>query len=189
MHPEKVIIFSAPSGSGKSTLINYLLDRGLELEFSISATSRPPRGTEQHGKEYYFFSAEEFRKGIEEDRFLEWQEVYEGVYYGTLKSEMERIRSLGRVAVFDVDVIGGLNIKKILGHQALAIFIKPPSVEILRQRLQKRGADSPDKIEQRIAKAEFELGFAQQFDVIITNDRLEEACRETENTIRNFLRA
>lgn len=141
----RVIIFSAPSGSGKSTIVNYLLSLDLGLEFSISATCRAPRGEEQHGKEYYFFSTDEFRQRIGKDDFLEWEEVYPGCYYGTLKSELERIWKAGHAVVFDVDVVGGMNIKKIFGDQALSIFVKAPSVEVLRQRLVGRGTDSMEK--------------------------------------------
>ena len=184
---EKVVIFSAPSGSGKSTLVNYLLSKDFDLAFSISATSRQPRGVEEHGREYYFFTAEEFRRRIEAEEFLEWEEVYTGLFYGTLKSEVERIWQRGQTVVFDVDVVGGLNIKKIFGDQALSLFVKAPSVEVLRQRLVARGTDSEEKIAQRLAKAEYELTFADQFDVVIVNDVLEEAYLETEKTIRDFL--
>ena len=162
----KVIIFSAPSGAGKSTIVNYLLEKGLGLEFSISATCRAPRGKEIHGKEYYFFTADEFRKRIENKEFLEWEEVYPGCYYGTLLSEIDRIWAKGHTVLFDVDVVGGLNIKKKFGDNALSIFIQPPSVEVLRQRLTGRGTDAPEKIEQRLAKAEYEMTFADKFDTI-----------------------
>ena len=184
----KVIIFSAPSGSGKSTIVNYLLSLDLGLEFSISATCRAPRGEEQHGKEYYFFSTDEFRQRIGKDDFLEWEEVYPGCYYGTLKSELERIWKAGHAVVFDVDVVGGVNIKKIFGDQALSIFVKAPSVEVLRQRLVGRGTDSIEKIEQRVAKAEYEMTFADKFDVVIVNDDLETALAEAEKAVRDFLK-
>ncbi|WP_018338043.1 guanylate kinase [Butyricimonas synergistica] len=183
-----VIIFSAPSGSGKSTIVNYLLSLDLGLEFSISATCRAPRGEEQHGKEYYFFSTDEFRQRIGKDDFLEWEEVYPGCYYGTLKSELERIWKAGHAVVFDVDVVGGVNIKKIFGDQALSIFVKAPSVEVLRQRLVGRGTDSMEKIEQRVAKAEYEMTFADKFDVVIVNDDLETALAEAEKAVRDFLK-
>ncbi len=183
----KVIIFSAPSGAGKSTIVNHLLGKNLGLEFSVSATSRAPRGKEINGREYYFFSTEEFKKHIEKQEFLEWEEVYPGCFYGTLLREVERIWAQGHTVLFDVDVIGGLNIKKKFGNQALAIFIQPPSIEVLRQRLTGRGTDAPDKIEQRIAKAEYEMTFADQFDTIIVNDRLENAFQEAEQKIRAFL--
>lgn len=183
----KVIIFSAPSGSGKSTIINYLLEKDLGLEFSVSATCRAPRGQEQHGREYYFFTQKEFEERIAAGGFLEYEEVYPGCYYGTLKSEVERIWTEGKTVLFDVDVIGGLNIKKKFGQQALSIFIQPPSVEILEQRLLGRGTDAPDKIAQRIAKAEYEMGFAGQFDTIIVNDQIEDALTQAESIVRSFL--
>lgn len=183
----KVIIFSAPSGSGKSTIVNYLLSKNLGLEFSISATSRAPRGEEIHGKEYYFFSADEFKRRIEQGEFLEWEEVYPGCYYGTLKSELERIWGDGHTVVFDVDVVGGINIKKIFGEQALSIFVKAPSVEVLRQRLINRNTDSMEKIEQRVAKAEYEMTFADKFDVVVVNDELEKAFAQAEQAVRDFL--
>ncbi|RHR74106.1 guanylate kinase [Odoribacter sp. AF15-53] len=185
---KRVVIFSAPSGSGKSTIVNYLLAKDLGLEFSVSATCRAPRGEERHGKEYYFFTADEFKQRIEKDDFLEWEEVYPGCFYGTLKSELERIWKAGHAVVFDVDVVGGVNIKKIFGEQALSIFVKAPSVEALRQRLIGRGTDSMEKIEQRVAKAEYELTFADKFDVVIVNDNLETALAEAEKAVRDFLK-
>ena len=185
---KRVVIFSAPSGSGKSTIVNYLLAKDLGLEFSVSATCRAPRGEERHGKEYYFFTADEFKQRIEKDDFLEWEEVYPGCFYGTLKSELERIWKAGHDVVFDVDVVGGVNIKKIFGEQALSIFVKAPSVEALRQRLIGRGTDSMEKIEQRVAKAEYELTFADKFDVVIVNDNLETALAEAEKAVRDFLK-
>ena len=158
----KLIIFSAPSGSGKSTIINYLLTQNLNLAFSISATSRPPRGTEQHGVEYFFLTPEEFRCRIENNEFLEYEEVYKDRYYGTLKAQVEKQLEAGQNVVFDVDVVGGCNIKKFYGDRALSVFIQPPSVEELRCRLEGRGTDAPEIIESRIAKAEYELGFAPQ---------------------------
>lgn len=184
---EKVIIFSAPSGAGKSTIVNYLLEKNLGLEFSVSATCRAPRGKEEHGREYYFFTVEEFRKRIEGGEFLEYEEVYPGCYYGTLQSEVERIWAEGHTVLFDVDVVGGVNIKKKFGSKALSIFVQPPSVETLRKRLIGRGTDSPDKIDQRVAKAEYEMGFAPQFDRIIVNDDLETALAEAERIVRGFL--
>lgn len=183
----KVIIFSAPSGSGKSTLIHYVLNKDLGLEFSVSATSRNPRGEERHAKDYYFFTAEEFRERIESGDFLEWEEVYSGHFYGTLKSEVERIWTEGKTVLFDVDVVGGLNIKKIFGDQALAIFVQAPSIESLSERLLKRGTDSREKIEQRLAKAEYEMSFADRFDEVVVNDDLKKAYEETERIIRCFL--
>lgn len=183
----KLIIFSAPSGSGKSTIINYLLTQGLNLAFSISATSRPPRGTEQHGVEYFFLTPEEFRSRIENNEFLEYEEVYKDRYYGTLKAQVEKQLEAGQNVVFDVDVVGGCNIKKFYGDRALSVFIQPPSVKELRRRLEGRGTDAPEVIESRIAKAEFELSFAPQFDRIIVNDNLETAKAETLAVIREFL--
>ena len=183
----KVIIFSAPSGSGKSTIVNHLLSLDLGLEFSISATSRAPRGQEQHGREYYFFSAEEFKKRIDAGEFLEWEEVYPGCYYGTLKSELERIWAKGHTVVFDVDVVGGVNIKKIFGSDALSVFVQAPSVEVLRRRLESRGTDSPEKIEQRVAKADYEMTFRDKFDVVVINDDLQAAFADAEQKVRAFL--
>lgn len=183
----RLVIFSAPSGAGKSTLVRHLLEKDFDLEFSISATSRAPRGKESHGNEYYFISADEFRDKIVRDEFLEFEEVYEGCFYGTLKSEVDRITSKGKNIIFDVDVVGGLNIKKQYGDRALAIFIAPPSVEVLESRLRARATDSPEKIVERVSKAEYEMTFAPQFDVIIVNDNLETAQKETEKIIRDFL--
>lgn len=183
----KVIIFSAPSGAGKSTIVNSLLGKDLGLEFSISATCRQPRGKEQHGKEYYFFTQEEFKKRIAEGQFLEWEEVYPGCFYGTLLSEVERIWAEGKTVLFDVDVKGGVNIKKKFGAQALSVFIQPPSLEELRRRLIGRATDAPEKIEERLAKAAYEIGFAGQFDTVIVNDRLEIAEAEAEQKVREFL--
>ena len=185
----KLIIFSAPSGSGKSTIINYLMTQDLNLAFSISATSRPPRGTEQHGVEYYFLSAEEFKQRIANDEFLEYEEVYENRFYGTLKAPIEKQLTEGFNVVFDVDVVGGCNIKKYYGDRALSVFIQPPSIEELRKRLVGRATDAPEVIESRIAKAEFELGFADKFDVVVINDDLEKAQADALETIQNFLNA
>ena len=183
----KLIIFSAPSGSGKSTIINYLMTQNLNLAFSISATSRAPRGTEQHGVEYYFLSPEEFRQRIANDEFLEYEEVYENRFYGTLKAPIEKQLAEGVNVVFDVDVVGGCNIKKFYGERALSLFIQPPSIEELRNRLVGRATDAPEVIESRIAKAEYELGFANKFDVIIINDNLEKAQQETLKVLQDFL--
>lgn len=185
----KLIIFSAPSGAGKSTLVNHILKCDFNLSFSISATSRAPRGSEKHGNEYYFLSAEEFRDKIVRGEFLEYEEVYDGCFYGTLKSEVERILSEGRNVIFDVDVVGGLNIKAMYGDRALALFVAPPSIEELRNRLTVRATDSPEKIEQRISKAEFEMSFAPKFDLVIINDDLEKAKVEAEAKVRSFLKA
>ncbi len=183
----KLIIFSAPSGSGKSTIINYLLTQGLHLAFSISATSRPPRGTERNGVEYFFLSPEEFRQRIANDEFLEYEEVYKGCFYGTLKSQVEKQLQAGQNVVFDVDVVGGCNIKQFYGDRALSIFIQPPSIEELRKRLVGRGTDTPDVIESRVAKAAYELTFAPKFDKIIINDDLEKAKAEALQVITQFL--
>ena len=182
----KLIIFSAPSGAGKTTIVKHLLQQNLGLEFSISATSRAMRHTEINCKDYYFLSAEEFKAKIDANEFLEWEEVYAGTFYGTLKSEVERIRNNGKHVVFDVDVVGGCNIKKYYGNEALAVFVQPPSVEELRNRLISRSTDAPEVIEKRVAKAEYELTFANQFDVIITNDQLEKALAQAEQVIREF---
>ncbi|WP_455516936.1 guanylate kinase [Porphyromonas sp.] len=185
----KLIIISAPSGTGKSTLITRLLAEHpeLRLRFSISATSRPPRGEEQHGVEYYFLSPEEFRAGIERGDFLEYEEVYPGRYYGTLRSEVDRRIASGDRVIFDVDCVGGLNIKKGYGHEALSIFIEPPSIEELRRRLIGRSTDSPEVIEERVAKAAEELTYASRFDHVLTNDNLERCYREFYQLISAFL--
>ena len=183
----KLIIFSAPSGAGKTTIVRHLLNQNLNLEFSISATSRGMRHTETNGKDYYFLSPEEFKAKIQNDEFLEWEEVYAGTFYGTLKSEVDRIRNNGQNVIFDVDVVGGCNIKKYYGDEALAIFVQPPSVEELRARLISRSTDAPEVIEKRVAKAEYELTFADKFDVVITNDQLENALVQAEKVIREFI--
>lgn len=186
----KVIIFSAPSGAGKSTIVNHILGLHPELEFSVSATSRAPRGNEQNGKEYYFFTADEFRKMIEEDKFVEHEEVYPGSFYGTLKSELERIWAKGHTIVFDIDVKGGVNMKRIFGDKAFSIFIQAPSVEVLRQRLTGRGTDSPEAIERRVAKAKEETEFAKgKFDYVLVNDDIEKAFKEAEQIVDRFLTA
>ena len=183
----KLIIFSAPSGSGKSTIINYLLQQSLRLRFSISATSRAPRGTEQNGVEYYFLTPEEFKARIAKGDFLEYEEVYTDKFYGTLKSEVERILDEGDNVIFDVDVVGGCNIKHYYGDRALSVFIQPPSIEELRKRLVGRGTDTPEVIESRIAKAEYELSFADKFDTVVINDDLETAKANALQVIRTFL--
>ncbi len=185
----KLIIFSAPSGAGKSTLIRYLLTQELPIQFSISATSRLPRGEEKHGVEYYFLTPGEFRQRIANNEFLEYEEVYTDKFYGTLKSEVDRILAQGRSVVFDVDCIGGLNIKKIYGAQALSIFIMPPSVEVLRERLEKRGTDATPVIEHRLAKAEFEMSFASQFDVTVCNDDYDRAKAEILQLVSDFIQS
>jgi len=183
----KLVIFSAPSGAGKSTLVQYLLGRGFDLEFSISATSRAPRGAEKDGTEYYFLSPEEFRQRIDNNEFIEHEEVYQNCYYGTLRSEIERITSQGKNIVFDVDVVGGVNIKKQFGSRALSLFIAPPSIEILNERLVNRATDSAEMIEKRVAKASLEMTYAPQFDFTVVNDDLETAKAECERLIREFL--
>ena len=187
----KLIIFSAPSGTGKSTIINWLMaeHKELRLAFSISCTSRQPRGTEKNGVEYFFLSPEEFRQRIANGEFLEYEEVYANRFYGTLKSQVERQASEGQNVVFDVDVKGGCNIKQHYGDRALSVFIQPPSVEELRRRLEARGTDAPEVIDQRIARAEYELGFASQFDRIVINDNLEKAKAEAYDIIKTFLEA
>lgn len=183
----KLIIFSAPSGAGKSTLVQHLLSCDFNMEFSISATSRLPRGDERNGVEYYFLTPEKFRQMVENQEFLEYEEVYPNCYYGTLRSEIERITNQGKNIVFDVDVIGGLNIKENYGDRALALFIAPPSIEVLHERLHGRGTDSAEMIEKRVGKADFEMTFAPDFDLVIVNDDLETAKKEAENAIREFL--
>ena len=184
---EKLIIFSAPSGSGKTTIVRELLKHYAQFEFSISATSRAPRGTEQNGVDYYFLSQEEFAAKVASDSFVEWEEVYAGTCYGTLKSEMQRIWAKGNVIIFDVDVIGGINLKRIFGENACSIFIQAPSIEALRERLIGRGTDSMETIEKRIAKAEFELSKAPEFDHIVVNDDLATAVENTKQIINSFL--
>ena len=183
----KLIIFSAPSGSGKTTIVKELLKIFPQFEFSISATSRQPRGTEQNGVDYFFLSQEEFRQKVAADEFVEWEEVYNGTCYGTLKSEMQRIWAKGNVIIFDVDVMGGISLKRIFGDSARSIFIMPPSVEVLRERLIGRGTDSMETIEKRVAKADFEISKAGEFDNVVVNDVLEEAIAKTRDIINDFL--
>ena len=187
----KLIIFSAPSGTGKSTIINWLMKEHeeLHLAFSISCTSRAPRGAEQNGVEYFFISPEEFRMRIEDDEFLEYEEVYTDRYYGTLKSQVERQLEAGQNVVFDVDVKGGVNIKKHYGDEAMSIFIQPPSIDELRRRLEHRATDAPEVIDQRIARAEFELTFADKFDKIVVNDDLEQAKADVLKLVQDFIAA
>lgn len=183
----KLLIFSAPSGSGKSTLIQYLMEQNLNLHFSISATSRPPRGTEKHGVEYFFLSPEEFKQCIDAGELLEYVEVYEGRYYGTLKAQVDQQLERGENVVCDVDVIGAEQIKAIYGNQALSIFVQPPSVQVLRERLMNRATDAPEVIEQRIARAEYELTFAKKFDTVVVNDDLVTAQQEVYGKVKEFL--
>jgi len=183
----KAIIVSAPSGAGKTTIVKHLIKVISRLEFSVSACSRPKRDGETDGKDYYFISGDDFIARIGGDEFVEWQEVYPGSYYGTLKSEMERIWKQGKTPIFDVDVLGGLNLKKYFGSQGLAIFIQPPSVEELENRLRKRGSESEETLRKRVDKAAFELTFAMHFDKIIINDNLEVKCREIVTLVETFL--
>lgn len=183
----KLIILSAPSGAGKTTIVHELLDRISNIEFSISATSREKRVTEIHGEDYYFLTTDRFKKGIENNEFAEWEEVYENQFYGTLKTELERIWSKGNHIIFDIDVAGGINLKKKYGKNALAVFIQPPSVSALEERLRKRKTESDDKIKQRIQKAQQELNSAAKFDIIIVNDDLQKAVAETENAVKRFI--
>ncbi len=184
----KLIIFSAPSGSGKTTIVRHLLGRFPDkLAFSISASTRQPRGTETDGKDYYFISKEEFLHRVAKEQFIEFEEVYSGTFYGTLRSEVERIWATGKHVIFDIDVIGGLRLKRKFGDRAMAIFVNPPSLEVLEQRLRGRGTDSEEKLKERVAKARKELDTAPQFDVILTNDDLEKAFLEAERLVTDFL--
>lgn len=183
----KCVIFSAPSGAGKTTIVHHLLAQNIGLEFSVSACSRDPRPNEIDGKDYYFLGVEKFKHKIKEDAFVEWEEVYKDNFYGTLKSEVERIWRNGHSVIFDVDVIGGLNLKKIFGENALAVFVEPPSVEELENRLRGRSTETEDKITQRLAKAREEISFSDKFDSILINDTLDTACAEAEILVKNFL--
>ena len=185
----KLIVFSAPSGSGKTTLVKHLLHQGLPLDFSISATSRAPRGEEIDGKDYYFLSEEAFRQKIEEDAFIEYEEVYEGNFYGTLRSEIERLWADGKHVLFDIDVIGGLNVKAEYPDETLAIFVQPPSFEELEKRLRERNTETEDKIQQRLDKSATELTYSQDFDVILVNDDLTKAKRDVVGLVKHFLRS
>jgi len=188
MENGKLVIFSAPSGSGKTTIVRHLLkvfpDR---LAFSISATSRPKRGVEENGKDYHYLSAEEFKKKVDEGGFLEWEEVYAGLFYGTLKNEVERIWAEGKTVIFDIDVEGGLNLKNQFGDKALAVFVMPPSIKILEERLKTRSTDNPESIARRVAKAEKELKTAELFDTFILNEKLEEALVKAEKVVGDFI--
>jgi len=183
----KLIIFSAPSGAGKTTIVHHLLSKMPELEFSISATTRKPRGQEKHGEDYYFLSKAEFKNKIEEGKFVEYEEVYDGLFYGTLKDEIERIWDKGQTVLFDVDVVGGLNLKKHFGDQALAIFVKPPSIDILKERLANRMTDSKEDIDVRIKKAEEEISYQKEFDIILVNDILDHTFVDSIQIVKNFL--
>lgn len=183
----KLCIFSGPSGAGKSTLVRHLLGLDLGLAFSISATSRRPRKGEKHGREYYFISQEEFHSKIRHHEFIEWEEVYPGRYYGTLRSEVERIWEQGRHALFDIDVQGGLNLKKGFGQNALSVFVMPPSLQVLEERLRARGTDDTDSLRRRLEKAGWEMRYAPYFDKILVNGQLDSALKEAESVVKNFL--
>ncbi len=184
----KIIIISAPSGTGKSTIINRIMgDPSLDLQFSISATSREPRKGEAHGVNYYFFTADDFRKAVAADLFVEWEEVYPGRFYGTLRSEIDRITGEGHNVIMDVDVKGGVNIKRMMGTDALSVFVKPPTIDTLRERLEARATDTPEQIAQRVAKAEYEMEFAPQFDRIVVNDDLHTAVEEVRGLVKDFI--
>ena len=188
MNKGKLLIFSAPSGSGKTTLVNHLMSEIPNLAFSVSATTRAPRGEEQNGVEYYFMSLEEFKQRVENDEFLEWEEVYPGRCYGTLKAVVEHMQEEGKHVAFDVDVVGGTNIKKFYGDEALSVFIQAPSIEVLRERLVKRQTDSMEEIEKRLAKAQWEMDFAQgKFDITIINDDLETAKADILDAVTKFI--
>ena len=184
----KCIIFSAPSGAGKTTIVHHLLTKNLGMEFSVSACSREPRANEVDGKDYHFLGIEKFRQEIKDDAFVEWEEVYTNNFYGTLNSEMERIWGQGKAVIFDVDVIGGLNIKKKFGDNAFAVFVKPPSYEELEKRLRGRSTETEDKINQRMEKARKELAYAEEFDAILVNDNLEDAFVKAEQMVSEFLK-
>jgi len=185
----KLIIFSAPSGAGKTTIVHHLLSKIPDLEFSISATTRPARGDEQNEKDYYFISKEEFLHRIAKKQFVEFEEVYSGTFYGTLRTEIERIWQKGKTVIFDIDVEGGMHLKRKYDGQALAIFVQPPSLEVLIERLTGRGTDSEEKLKERFIKAEKELNYAPQFDIILKNYDLQTACKEAEDLVNNFLKS
>jgi guanylate kinase len=183
----KAIIFSAPSGSGKTTIVKHLLENNPDLGFSISASTRDKRGrTEAHGKDYYFLTPEEFKKKIDNDDFIEWEEVYEGNFYGTLKSEIDRIWKQGKNVIFDVDVKGGLNLKKYFGDKALAVFVKVPTLKILKERLNDRGTESAESLSRRLFKANFEMSFQDQFDIVLINENLEKSLAEAQRLYEQF---
>ena len=184
---EKLVIISAPSGAGKSTIVGRVLPEMKNLEFSISATSRQPRGEEKHGEHYYFLSPDEFRKAVGDDAFIEWEEVYPDNFYGSLKSEVERLWKAGKAVIFDIDVVGGLNLKKQFGEKAIAIFIQPPNEKELEKRLRGRGTDTEEKIQTRLGKAKEELARAPEFDVVVVNDDLDKAANEARVVIESFL--
>ena len=183
----KLIIFSAPSGSGKTTIVKHLLGLNMGLAFSISATSRIPRENEINGRDYYFITPEEFREKVSRNMFLEWEEVYANQYYGTLREDVERLRNEGTHVLFDIDVVGGLNLKKVFGEEALAVFVQPPSIEELENRLRSRNTDSDQQLTKRLAKAKHELTFAPRFDYILINEKLNTALEEAERIVSEFL--
>ncbi|GAB4257696.1 MAG: guanylate kinase [Saprospiraceae bacterium] len=183
----KLIIVTAPSGSGKTTIVKHLLSTFDNLAFSVSATTRPPRKGEVHGKDYYFISPEEFREHVKNGDFLEWEEVYENQYYGTLRSEVERLWKEGKHVIFDIDVQGALNLKEAFPDKTLTIFVKPPSTKVLSERLRRRKSESEESLKKRIAKAEFELSFANNFDVVIVNDKLEEAFQKADAVVGKYI--
>ena len=185
----KLIIFSAPSGAGKTTIVHHILKTFPQIEFSVSACSRAKRNGEVDGKDYYFLTVEEFRNKIQNEEFVEWQEVYKDNYYGTLKREVERIWAKNHVVIFDVDVVGGLNLKNTYGNNALSVFVKAPSIQHLAERLKKRETETPESIARRMAKAEREMAYAEKFDAIVLNDDMNRAFEESEKLVRNFLRS
>ena len=184
----KLVVFSAPSGAGKTTIVRHLLSKMPELEFSISATTRESRGEEIDGHDYYFISKEDFLHKIAKKEFVEFEEVYSGTFYGTLRKEIERIWALGKTVIFDIDVEGGLHLKRKYGDQALAIFVQPPSLEVLKERLTGRGTDSGEKLKERFIKAEKELNYAPRFDIILKNHDLQTACKEAEKLVKDFIK-
>ena len=185
---DKVVIISAPSGAGKSTIVKHLMDSGINLEFSVSATTRKSRGDEKNGREYYFISVKEFKKRVRNGDFIEWEEVYKNQFYGTLKQEIERISAKGNHALFDVDVKGGIKLKKIFGSKAISVFIMPPSANELEKRLILRGTDEISKIKMRVVKAQDEMKLADQFDITVVNDRLEQAQNDVYLIVNNFIK-
>jgi guanylate kinase len=187
-HNGKLIIFSAPSGAGKTTIVQHLLKKIPELEFSVSATTRKPRGDEEEGKDYYFITKQEFLHRIAKKQFVEFEEVYSGTFYGTLRTEIERIWSHGKTVIFDIDVEGGLHLKRKYDGSALAVFVQPPSLEVLKERLAGRGTDTHDKLQERFEKAAKELNYAPEFDIILKNHDLQTACEEAEELVKNFLK-
>jgi guanylate kinase len=187
MAAHKIIIITAPSGAGKTSITKYLLNKYPSLAFSVSAATRSPRGAEHNGVDYYFISVEEFQQKIQQEAFIEWEMVYEGKYYGTLKSEIDRIWSVGRTPLLDIDVQGAIHVQKQFPQTSLSIFLQPPSIEVLRHRLESRGTESADSVQTRIGKAAYELSFSHAFDAVVVNQYLDKACAETEALIKDFL--